>query len=319
MYVGMDVSKATLDIGWFTVQGKAHHRQVSNTQAGFSQLLAILSPQDQVVMEASGPYYLRVAFFLYQQGMKVSVVNPLVIRRFCQMRLARTKTDKKDALLIAQYGQLMQPKLWQPEAPQVLQINQRQTVLEGLIKQKRALENQLESLNQVPVQDKIARQTLRRMIRALDREIEKLEQHIEGLAQQYYTESVQALTSIPGIGSKTAILLISLTNNFEKFTKAKQLVAYVGLCPRIYQSGSSVKGKGHICKVGMARIRRLLYMCSWSAKRCNPACAQLYERLKARGKPERVIKIAIASKLLRQAFAIGKHQTVYQQNYALSA
>lgn len=123
------------------------------------------------------------------------------------------------------------------------------------------------------------------------------------------------LTSIPSIGNKTAMMLIAMTDNFSKFEHYKQLIAYVGLGPRVYQSGTSVNGKGHICKMGKSQIRKLLYMCSWTAKYCNKACREMYERLKAKGKPERVIKVAIANKLLKQAFAVATSKQKHIENY----
>jgi transposase len=110
--------------------------------------------------------------------------------------------------------------------------------------------------------------------------------------------------SIPGVGPKTAIRLIGVTEGFTRFTTVKQLVSYVGLSPHPYESGTSIKGKGHLAKYGMGRMRQLLYLCSWTARRSNPGCAVLYKRLKAQGKPERVIKCAVAHKLVRQAYAI---------------
>jgi len=110
-------------------------------------------------------------------------------------------------------------------------------------------------------------------------------------------------------------MLIAITGNFTKFSDYRQLVAYVGLNAGIFESGSSVKGKGHICKMGTARLRKLLYLCSWSAKKYNQPCQQMYERLKAKAKPEKVIKVALANKLLRQAFAIGKSLLNFNQNF----
>ncbi|MCB0541683.1 MAG: IS110 family transposase, partial [Bacteroidetes bacterium] len=130
-----------------------------------------------------------------------------------------------------------------------------------------------------------------------------------------YSETLARLESIPGIGRKTAIMLTVITNNFKNFETSKQLIAYVGFSPRKYESGTSVRGKGHICKMGKAQIRKLLYLCSWSAKKCNKSCIEMYKRLKEKGKPERVIKIAIANKLIKQAFAIGKYERNYNENF----
>ncbi|CAL65049.1 IS110 family transposase [Christiangramia forsetii] len=149
----------------------------------------------------------------------------------------------------------------------------------------------------------------------MEKEKGKLEGQMLVLGKEEYKQTLRSLTSIPGIGDKTAIMLIAITADFDKFEHYKQLIAYVGFSPRIYQSGTSIKGKGHICKMGKSQIRKLLYMCSWTAKRYNKGCAEMYERLRKKGKPERVIKIAIANKLLKQAFAIAKNKTVFDENH----
>lgn len=143
----------------------------------------------------------------------------------------------------------------------------------------------------------------------------KLEDQLAELANTHYQSTMDLLKSIPGIGSKAATILICATNNFRKFSHYKQLIAYVGFSPRIFQSGTSINGKGHICKMGKSQIRKILYMCSWTAKFCNQGCKQMYERLKAKGKPERVIKIALANKLLKQAFAVVTQNQPYDKNY----
>ena len=119
------------------------------------------------------------------------------------------------------------------------------------------------------------------------------------------------LQSIPGIGKKTALALIVLSGGFEKFENAKQLCSYVGLSPRIFESGTSVKGKSKICKMGMSRIRAMLYVCSWTAKKCNKACRELYDRLVEKGKPKKVALIAVVNKLLKQVFAIATKNEFY--------
>lgn len=83
---------------------------------------------------------------------------------------------------------------------------------------------------------------------------EKLDVQIKGLVEKEYSESMEFLRSIPRIGPKAAIILIVLTNNFKNFVNANQLTAYVGFSPRIYQSGTSVHGRGHICKMGSSQV-----------------------------------------------------------------
>ncbi|WP_262497976.1 MULTISPECIES: transposase [unclassified Chryseobacterium] len=143
---------------------------------------------------------------------------------------------------------------------------------------------------------------------------EILESEIEKLALEEFEETIECLTSISGIGIKIAIMLIVITDNFKKF-EHKQLIAFVGFSPRIYESGSSVIGRSSICKMGKSQIRKLLYLCSWSAKRWNKKFKEMYERLITNGKAERVAKIALANRLLKQAFAIGKDKEKYREDF----
>ena len=268
-------------------------------------------------MEASGPYYLSLATFLYHKQVKVFVVNPLKVKRFSQMNFNRAKTDKKDAEVIRNYAVKMQEDLknWSPEPRHIKDLKQLHSSIELLNKQFSQTKNQLgafEDSGSVCIE---LEKSFKSILRKLEKEKKKLEDKMLVLGKEEYKQTLKSLTSIPGIGDKTAIMLIAISSDFEKFEHYKQLIAYVGFSPRIYQSGTSVKGKGHICKMGKSQIRKLLYMCSWTAKRYNKACVEMYERLKKKGKPERVIKIALANKLLKQAFAIAKNKTTFDENY----
>ena len=305
IYVGIDISKDFFDAA-LPVKATWHHLKLCNNKTGFRQLLQALQAFDAVVcvMEASGPYYLELAGFLHQAGIEVSVVNPLAVRRFCQMRLSRAKTDKKDAVMIAAYGQAEKPKLWEPAAGHVLALKQLQTVAEGLQRSHHRHSRQLESLRAGGKVNHQAEKSLQRMIRQAKEELDKVEAQLDKLIAEHHCQQFEQLKSIPGLGRKSSMLLLLITGGFSKFVHYKQLISYVGLSPRIYQSGSSVKGKARICKMGMSQVRKVLYVCSWSAIKCNKACRELYERLLARGKAKRLALVAVANKLLKQAFAV---------------
>ena len=231
------------------------------------------------------------------------------------MRMIRTKTDKKDASMIREYGLTEQPPLWKPAEASITGLKNLNTVIDLLDKNITALSNQLQALKEMPDTSIGLLGSLEKIIAENKEARDQLETEMDQLAKKEYRKSYEALQSIPGIGSKSAAMLIAVTGNFKKFNHYKELIAYVGLNPRVYESGTSIKGKGHICKMGTGRLRKLLYMCSWSAKRYNIYCKEMYERLKAKHKPEKVIKVAIANKLLRQAFAIGKSLNNFEINY----
>jgi len=312
--IGIDISKQKFDVCFLEGQSKTSE-VFTNDLAGFRKLAKCISNLDLVVMEATGPYFLKLATYLVDSGHRVSVVNPLVIKHYSRMRMSRAKTDKKDAYLIACYGQGENPPLWNKQEDYIMQINQGLTLLQGFEKQMTMNKNQMEALSVLPYCDKQALNALRSVIACLEKQVLKVEKHLQEVVREHYQETNTALQTIPGIGPKASLLLIAITGNFEKFTNSRQLISYLGLSPRIYESGTSVKGKAHICKMGMSKARRTLYMCSWTAKFNNPQCVELYQRLKEKGKPEKVIKIAIANKLVRMAFAVGKNLSAYDKNY----
>jgi transposase len=313
--IGIDISKESFDAAFQQKDEKFVYFKFTNDSKGFKQLMKIVDFGDLCVMEATGPYYLFLAYYLFHHGIRLSVVNPLQIKHFVRMRMVKAKTDKKDAKMIALYGQSEKPVVWQPSENHIMQLHQIHTAIEGLHKHSTMINNQIEAFLKIPDNDIEVMKELRALLKTIKMKIAKLEARMLEIINQHYKETFNALKTIPGIGTKTAIILIAITNNFKKFDDIKKLSAYVGLAPRIFESGTSVKGKGHITKMGNNYIRKLLYLCAWSAKRHNDQCIAMYERLSAKGKPEKVIKIAIANKLLRQAFAIGSQLSSYDNKY----
>ncbi|HLP49483.1 MAG TPA: IS110 family transposase [Chitinophagales bacterium] len=312
-FVGIDISKLTFDVATPTGTERLYkHSKYENSKAGFTSLKEKLPSDCICVMEASGPYYMGLANYLHGEGIEVRVVNPLAVKHFSRMRMTRAKTDKKDAALIAEYAKSENPPIWKPKAEHLVELQQLQSVLEGSVTRKTQLQNQYEALLSSGLKKSSALGILKKEISHVISVIEKIEKQMENIAQAYHKEMFKRLQSIPGIGKRTAMLLIVITDGFTRFETAKQLVGYVGLCPRIYDSGTSVKGKQKICKMGMASMRTLLYMCAMTAKQSNHACAEMHIRLKAKGKNGKLILVAIANKLIKQAFAIAKSGQNYE-------
>lgn len=313
--VGFDISKDNFDVA-LPHQEKAgyQHLKFTNALAGFKKLCTQLPAASHCVLEASGVYYLPLAVYLHQQGMQVSVVNPLTIKRFSQMRLMRAKTDKKDAAIIAEYGKVENPALWQPRPQHMLQMQQLQTLQDNFTKQLTRLKNQQQTFKSSGVENKFAHHLLVLEINHVQKQVASLQAELVRLTQAFHQDLFTRLQTIKGIGKKAAMTLILITDGFTRFENSKQLCAYVGLSPRIFESGTSVKGKAKICKMGMSRMRKLLYLCAMRARSCNKACKEMFERLKERGKNGKLALIAIANKLLRQAFAIGKSHMNYTES-----
>jgi len=301
--VGIDVSKATLAV-CHQVDSGVQHLEVANTPAGFRQLVRCGGAASLYVLEATGPYYLAVAYHLVAAGAQVAVLNPLVVKRFIQMHLGKGKSDRKDAQWLLRYGQQQATPRWQPEEAVLVECRQLEQASELLIRQKTMVQNALEALQAQPVVSPVVLKQLRQTLQRLTKQVEQFETKLVATVDQRYAAEMKLLCSIPGTGRKTAARLLLFAGGFPSFQNHRQLIAKAGLCPREFSSGTSVRGKARITKMGGALIRSKLFMCSWSARKANGACRALYDRLVAKGKNGKLALIAVCNKLLKQAYAI---------------
>jgi transposase len=315
MIIGIDISQQSFDTATL-VNEKVRHQQFEYTEAGIEAFIAQTPTDAHYVMEATGIYHARLALRLHASGRNVTVVNPLVIKRFAQMQLSRVKSDKADAALIRQYGEQHALPPWSPASTEILELHQAHSWLDDLIRDRTRLINRQAACAQQPQTSAFVLQQMTTQRNHLDQQIKECEQHLTVTVKKSFAELYARLLTIPSIGPKTAMELIVVTHGFSRFDDIKALGAYIGVSPTTFRSGTSVKGKGTIAKLGQGRMRQLLYLCSWTAKRCNPACRNLYDRLSASGKPPKVINIAIAHKLLRQAFAVATKNMSYSEAFA---
>ena len=318
-FVGIDISKDFFDIYSMDAKGQAVQRRLPQNSKGYKLLTGLVGSNAVCVMEATSTYHLPLSQWLYDHEIKVVVENPLKIRRFSQMHLQRHKTDKADAKMIYEYATIVLAQnvvLWGPKSERIQELQQCDSLSQRLNKELRAITNTHESLAQLSVVNSEVKRIVSRTIKQLKDALRQLDKQIQALIKDHYFENYNLLMSIPGIGSKTAVMLVCQTDNFTNFDDPKKFLSYIGMSPRTYESGTSVKGKGHITKVGNGRLRSLLYMCSWTAKRTNPQCVAVYEKMHSKGKPEKVIKVAIAHKLLRQVFGVIKHQQPFSTQLA---
>ena len=173
--------------------------------------------------------------------------------------------------------------------------------------------NKVEEVLGIP--SKFTYRSLRRNKKHYDSEIKAIEEKILSLVKEDQQQQLTLLISVPGIGQKTALFLIIVTDGFSKFETASQLCSYVGITPTTRESGSSIRGRARISKVGNKKLRNLLFLCSFNACKHNKACRELYERIVNKGKSKKLALIAVANKLLKQCFAIAKSGRPYDESY----
>lgn len=308
-FVGIDISKKTID-----AYIKRTSRSFANTVVGFAALVKQLPAEAYCVIEATGTYGNALAEYLVMSGYRVAVVNPLRVKRYAQMQLRRHKTDAADAELLTQFAanqQLGADDQWHPPSDALNDLKQQQTVLEQLKKQHTALLNQLEALRQLPRPSRDAIAAIEKVLAGIAAAIKELEASQQLRICQTDKELYEVIRSVPGIGPRAATALVIATNFFRSCSTAGQLASFLGLCPRPYESGTSVKGKGSIGHTGQAATRAVLYMCSISAMRFNRSCHALYVRLLAKGKNKKIALIAVAHKLVRQVFAVAERRQLF--------
>ncbi|TRO66826.1 IS110 family transposase [Christiangramia sabulilitoris] len=310
-FYGVDISKSSFDV----VDQNAKHDQFSNDVRGFKKFLKTIRKDSLVVMEATGYYHYRLAQYLFVKGITVSVVNPLSVKRFIQMKLSKIKTDKSDAKAICEYAQAAKVPLYKARNHVQAECLQLLSLQDLYLKQRTAVKNKIHGEKAMGTPSKMASRSLTRMLKQMEKELAQLELKLESLVEKAHEDQLMQLTSIPGLGKKTAILLIVLTDGFNSFENARQLCCYTGITPTIRQSGTSVRGRSRISKVGNRKLRNLLFLCSFTACRNNKACRELYDRIVEQGKSKKLALIAVSNKLLKQAFAIAKSGTYYQENY----
>lgn len=312
---GIDVSHSTLDVCYQNNLGELFHLQVGNNKNGFGKILEHTGIDYHFVMEATGVYYIRLAFYLHERGCRLSVVNALSIKRYIQMHLERNKSDKKDASWICRYAMEQQPPYWEMPDSAYFESKQLYNTIREYTEQGKRFNNQLHSLRLLPVPSKDTIKSLEKVKRQLEREVDILERKLEVLLQQWQPAQLKSVGSIKGIGKRATAMLIVFTQGFKNTHSHRQLISFAGLSPTEYSSGSSIQGKPRIYKRGGKNLRDVLYMCSMNAIKTNTACKTLYERLRGNGKTGKQALIAVCNKLLKQVFAVVKNNSLYQPNY----
>ncbi len=321
LFIGIDMSKLTFDVAYL-FQGKYVNIQFKNDLAGykdFEKKLKTQSLEPVICIEATGVYSFGLATFLAEKSLKVIVVNPISTYAFSKMELSRNKTDKADAQLISRYcehlslsGEIDQ-LLYAPKSPGYEALQRLVTRLEQLEKSKTQEKNRLEASCNTHTT-----RSMKRLIHFINTEIKTTKATIVKLvnANEELMMQVNLLTSISGIGDRTAWSILAYIGDVSFFDNAKQVACYAGLTPKIFQSGTSVN-KSSVSKLGHKRLRKSLYMPALVAIRHNPMMRQFYTRLVTNGKAKKVAIIAVMRKLLVIAYGVLKSKKPFDLDYVL--
>ena len=315
LYCGIDISADSFDICYLQSGGELVFGKLPNTIAGFKELLKLCPENYHFVMEATGAFHLPLCFYLHDKNCFYSVVNALQIKRYIQMHLERSKTDKKDARHICMYGIERKPGQYKMPDQQYFECRTLNNAIEAVTTDVVSYSNKIYAAKKLKIDSAVAVKTYQQIIKTLKNELQKLHVELDQKLMKWQPDLVTQVKSVKGIGKRTAATLIVFTQGFKHTASYQQLISYAGLSPREYTSGKSIKGRVHISKIGGKQLRHLLYMAALNAKKTNPACKALFNRLVEKGKNKKLAIIAVCNKLLKQVFAVVKSGVLYSDNY----
>jgi transposase len=306
--LGLDIAKLKFNACLVRQGGKPRHKVFPNTAEGFAQLADWLTKQKaaraHACMEATGTYGDSLATYLHERGHTVSQVNPAAIKAYAQSHLSRTKTDRVDAALIAGFCAERRPPEWHPPAPELRELQALVRRLDSLVEMRTMEENRLSSGVTVEAVRESVEEHLAHLSEQIKRTEALIRSHIDshpGLKRQR-----ELLDSIPGIGEATAATLLAEVPDIKQYRSARRVAAFAGLVPRERQSGSSVRGRVRLSKIGNSRLRKALYFPAITALRCSPFFQQWAEGMRQRGKSKMAVIGAAMRKLVHLAYGVLK-------------
>ena len=303
--LGIDIAKEKFDVD-LLVNEKHKHKIFENNSNGFSELKDWLDENKatniHACMESTGIYGKALAHNLYNQKHTVSVVNPVKIKAFGKSKLMRNKTDKVDAKVITEFCAQMKPEAWEPKQKHIEELEALTKRLDNLIDMSQQENNRLESA------PKGTSKFIKLTIKHLDKQIKTIKKNINEHMENHedLRHKRDLLLTIPGVGEATIAKVLTFLDCPEKFKNAKKVVAYLGLTPRNFESGSTVHRKARLSKIGSAELRKALYFPAITAIRHNPIIKEFYERLLKAGKCKMVAIGAAMRKLVHIIYGVLK-------------
>ena len=318
-WAGIDVSAKTLAARRWR-DGQEEEREFTNDEKGQREVVRWLGKRARVCIEATGVYHLQLAMTLRAAGVEVMVINPRVAKDFARALSNRSKTDQVDAWSLLEYVRRMSFTAWQAPRAAVLELRELGRRLTELVRacvdeKNRLHAKKVAAISAVVVADvKQHAAQIEKRIKQIERAAYEVICGDEDLYEQY-----SILVGAPGIGRRSAILLLTEFAVLDPTMTVRQLVAYAGLDPRVYESGTSVQKPPRISKVGNARLRAILYMNALSAVRHDRGARLFYARLVARGKKRMQALVAVMRKLLHGIWIVLQRRIAFDSSVLFAA
>jgi transposase len=318
--LGIDLAKKTFDVTLLTPAGARHHHTFPNTPTGFRELWRWVRAQDatsvRACMEATNVYWEALAQYLVEHDVTVHVVNPARIKGYAQSQMLRNKTDKQDSATIAAFCAAHDLRAWVPPTAAQRKLRALVRHRDDLIASRIQQTNRLQDTS-----DPDVRASLETVVATIERQLTAIQEQITAhlSAHAELREQHDLMDAVPGIGPVTAQKLVAEFYDLASYTSAKAVGADAGVTPANYESGSSVRRRPRLSKIGKAGVRAALYMPAITVMSRNREFKAFAARLAERGKSYGVILGAVMRKLLHIIYGVVKHKAPYDPQKVLGS
>ncbi len=333
LMVGVDMAKAEFAAGSVWNEQYTYHSKQKNNEQACTEFIAAMEKLQQekgaeaihLIIEPTGGYEAELVSQAYQRQWRVTLVNPVTVRHWQQGRGKRGKADRQDTQMLTLFGADKNPPTQRPTDEAAAQLDSLLRRKDDLQKLLQSENNRLEQATRQPKTPQAVRESIQGTLEALEQALEAIEAAIRQLfvAHGSLARQLKQLISVPAIGQKSAPYILALLHRFDAKTNgtgsAKQLVAFVGLDPQPFESGSSIHHRPTISKQGDAPMRSRLFLCALGGVRGNNRLKEIYTSLTARGKAKKLALVACARKALVWAWAVFTQDTIFDPSLAAKA
>lgn len=294
--MGIDVSKAKLDVCLLKKDGNSRNLQIANNLKGMNSLKQELQEIDSIpiVIEATGGYHYDITFFLLEKDFKVFVINPLITKKYLQSAVRKIKTDKADAELLAKIG-LNENLNYYAETKQEVLRKKKVRLLHFYQKKSQEISTKISSIKNFSFADDFELKSLLKIKDSYQKEIIRIKREIVKMLKINPQK-------IPGVSNLNHKAIAIELGNLKRFNNKRQIVAFAGLDPSVKESGTSVKGRSRLSKRGSKTLRHFLYQSAWGVMMHNDTYRKYFDKKKQEGKHYFTCLTAVARKLLCQIY-----------------
>jgi transposase len=269
------------------------------------------------VMEATGVYHQKFAYYLDKNDYDVSIVLPNKISNYIRTLDIKTITDKTCSQAIARFGLERKLDLWKRPKSVYKSLQQLTRERDQIVNERVIVKNQLHAEESEAEPNENSLKRIKTRIRFLNGQEKEIKNDISAIVKndENLKKEIDIICTIPGVGELTAVIVLAETNGFELIRNKRQLTSYAGLDIKEKQSGTSIKGKPRISKKGNRSLRKAMHFPALVAVKWDENFRELYARIVSKHGIKMKALVAVQRKILEMIFIVFKNKTIYDKEY----